>query len=502
MKISCRKKIAVDSKKDAVIIPVYKNIRSLRTITGKKIDDELQNIIQSDYFNFDEKESKSFYIDVNKKLKKIYIIHVPKEKGEARFYMELGAKTASIFKKDKIYSFSLISFEDIYNEKKDLYITKAFLEGFMFNDYTFDKYKSKKSPEHNFEAEVITAMPKLKKYIDDNADNWNAVFDNINIMKDLVNTPANYLKPYDFAEFVKNNLPENIDLTIWDEKEILNNNMNLLHAVGKGSVNKPYFLKLTYNGNKESSNNIALIGKGITFDSGGYSLKPAASMAHMKDDMAGAALMYALTKLIAELNLKINIHTYIPLAENLIGSNSLFVGDVITSASSKTVEILNTDAEGRLIMADALYLATKTDPEIIIDAATLTGACVVALGPYCAGIFSNRKFLSKQISDISYEVAEDVWELPLYADYEQGITSTVADFTNMSTFAREGGAIHAALFLKQFIDNYPWLHIDMAGPAYMEKNHPIFGKEATGFGLRLLFHFLNTHYTEGVNERY
>lgn len=502
MKISCRKKLAVDSKKDAVIIPVYKNIRSLRTITGKKIDDELQNIIQSDYFNFDEKESKSFYIDVNKKLKKIYIIHIPKEIEEARFYMELGAKTAAIFKKDKISSFSLISFEDIYNEKKDLYITKAFLEGFMFNDYSFDKFKSKKSPEHIFEAEVITAMPKMKKYLDENIDTLNSVFANINIMKDLINTPANYLKPYDFAEFVKNNLPENVSLTIWDEKEILNNNMNLLYSVGKGSQNKPYFLKLNYNGNKESKNNIALVGKGITFDSGGYSLKPPASMAHMKDDMAGAALMYSLTKLIAELNLKINVNTYIPLAENLIGSNAFLVGDVITSASSKTVEILNTDAEGRLIMADALHMATKTDPELIIDAATLTGACVVALGPYCAGLFSNRKFLSKQITDISYEVSEDVWELPLYADYEQGILSTVADITNMSTFAREGGAIHAALFLKQFIDNYPWIHIDMAGPAYMEKSHPIFGKEATGFGLRLLYNFLNTHYTEGVNERH
>ena len=143
MKISCRKKIAVDSKKDAILIPVYKNIRSLRLITGKKIDDEIQKIIQSDYFNFEEKESKSFYLDVNKKLKKIYIIHIPKEQEDARFYMELGAKTASIFKKDQISSFSMISFEDIYNEKKDFSSTKAFLEGFMFADYSFENFKSK-----------------------------------------------------------------------------------------------------------------------------------------------------------------------------------------------------------------------------------------------------------------------------------------------------------------------------------------------------------------------
>lgn len=501
MKISCRKKIAVDSKKDAILIPVYKNIRSLRLITGKKIDDELQNIIQSDYFNFDEKESKSFYIDVNKKLKKIYIVHVPKEQEDARFYMELGAKTASIFKKDNICSFSLISFEDIYNEKKDFYITKAFLEGFMFADYTFDKFKTKKSPEHIFEVEVITVMSRMKKYIDDNAESWDAVFQNINIMKDLINTPANKLTPKDFVEFVSKNIPSNIKCTIWDEKEIIKNNLNLLHAVGNGSGNRPYFLQLEYKGNQNSEKNIALVGKGITFDSGGSSLKPANSMTTMKTDMSGAALMYTVTKLIAELNLKVNVNTFIPLAENIIGKDALVPGDVVTSASSKTVEILNTDAEGRLILADALFLASKTDPDIIIDAATLTGACIVALGPFCAGLFSNRKFLSKQLSDISWEVCEDIWELPLFEDYETGISSTVADMQNMSTFGREGGSIHAALFLKQFVDNYPWIHLDIAGPAFLEKNHPVFGKEATGFGLRLLYNFIKTHYTAGVNEK-
>lgn len=502
MKISCRKKIVVDSKKDVILIPVYKNIRSLRLITGKKIDDEIQKIIQSDYFNFEEKESKSFYLDVNKKLKKIYIIHIPKEQEDARFYMELGAKTASIFKNDKISSFSIISFEDIYNEKKDFSSTKAFLEGFMFADYSFENFKSKKTPENTFEAEIITAMPRLKKYIDDNAEQWNTVFTNINIMKDLINTPANHLTPVLFAEFVKSNSHSAMNISIWDENDIKANNLNLLYAVGRGSSNMPRFIHIQYNGAPETSKNIALVGKGITFDSGGSSLKPAASMTTMKTDMSGAALMFAVTKLIAELELKININTYIPLAENIIGRNALVPGDVITSASGKTVEILNTDAEGRLILADALYMAAKTDPEIIIDAATLTGACIVALGPFCAGLFSNRKFLSKQVSDISWEVAEDVWELPLFDGYEQGINSTVADIQNMSTFGREGGALHAALFLKQFVDNYPWIHLDIAGPAYLEKSHPIFGKEATGFGLRLLFQFLKIHYLEDDNGRY
>ena len=301
---------------------------------------------------------------------------------------------------------------------------------------------------------------------------------------------------------VKENSHSSMKVEVWNQKDITANNLNLLNAVGKSSSHEPHFIHIKYIGAPESTKNIALVGKGITFDSGGSSLKPAASMTTMKTDMSGAALMFSLTTLAAELNLKININTYIPLAENIIGREALVPGDVITSASGKTVEILNTDAEGRLILADALYMATKTDPEIIIDAATLTGACTVALGPFCAGLFSNRKFLSKQITDISWESAEDVWELPLFDGYEQGINSTVADIQNMSTFGREGGAIHAALFLKQFVDNYPWIHLDIAGPAYLEKNHPIFGKEATGFGLRLLYQFIETHYLEADNAGY
>lgn len=496
MKISCRKKIATDSKKDAILIPIYKNIRSIRVITGKKIDDEIQKIIQSDYFNFEEKECKSFYMDVNKKLKKVYILHIPKEQEDAQFYMELGAKTAKIFKQDKIASFSLISFEDIYNEKKDFSGTKSFLEGFMFNTYRFEKFKTKKTPETAFEAEVITAMPRLKKYIDDRAEEWNAVFQNINLMKDMINTPANRMTPKIFAETVMENSLSNLKITIWNEKDIAENGLNLLRAVGSGSNNPPRFIHIEYKGNPDSKHNIALVGKGITFDTGGTSLKPAANMHEMKSDMSGAALMFTLIRLAAMTGMKININAYMPLAENIIGANALVPGDVITSASGKTVEIMNTDAEGRLILADALFTATKTDPEIIIDAATLTGACVVALGPFCAGLFSNRKFLSKQISDISWETGEDIWELPIFEGYESGINSTVADIQNMSKFGREGGSIHAAIFLKQFVDNYPWIHLDIAGPAYLDKEHPIFGKEATGFGLRLLYRFISTHYTQ------
>lgn len=500
MKISCRKKIAIHSRKDAILIPVYKNIKPLRAITGKKIDDELHEIIQSDYFNFEEKEIKSFYIELNKKLKKIYLIHAPKEQEGSRVYMELGAKLAKLLKNDKITSFSMVSFEDIYNEKKDFSSTQGFLEGLMFGLYTFDRYKTKKEAAGTLEVEVITSMLKLKRYIDDNAEEWNEIFGSVNLARDLVNTPANDLTPADFAALAVQNAVPEMKVSVMNEKEIIANGLLLIDAVGKGSINKPRFLKISYNGNPAITNNIAIVGKGVTFDSGGTNLKPTGSLETMKEDMAGAAVVYSTIKLVATLKLKVNLHAYIPLVENIIGGAAIRPGDIIISAAGKTVEIMNTDAEGRLILADALYTATKTDPEAIIDVATLTGACVVALGPFCAGLFSNRKFLSKQLSDISNETAEDVWELPIYEGYETGINSKIADIQNMSSFKREGGAIHAAIFLKQFVDNYPWIHLDIAGPAFLEKAHPIFGTEASGFGVRLLYRFIKAHYCESQND--
>ncbi len=494
MKISCRRKIAIHSRKDAIIIPVYKNIKPLRLITGKKLDDELHEIIRTDYFNFEEKEIKSFYMELNKKIKKIYLINAPKEQESAKEYMALGSKMANILKNDKISTFSLISFEDIYNEKRDFSSTQGFIEGLMFGLYKFDKFKTKKESQEVMEIEIITSMLKLKKYIDDKCDELNIIFENVNLARDLVNTPSNHLTPYMFSEMAKNMAPENLNITVWDIDDIKKNGLNLIEAVGRGSVNTPYFLQIEYKGNPERDTNIALVGKGITFDTGGSNLKPTGSMETMKTDMAGAAVVYAVTRLIAIMKLKVNINTFIPLAENSISGLSIKPSDVITSASGKTVEIMNTDAEGRLILADALYMATKKDPEIIIDLATLTGGCIIALGPYCAGLFTNRKFLSKQLSDISYETAEDVWELPLFEDYACGISSSVADMQNMSTFKRDGSAIHAALFLRQFIDNYPWVHFDIAGTAYIEKPHPIFNTGASGFGVRLLYRFIEANY--------
>jgi len=494
MKISCRKKVALNSRKDAILIPVYKNISSMKTLTGKKIDDEIQKILDSDYFNFDDKEIKSFYIVLNGKLKRVFLVNVPKEIGEYRFYAELGAKFAKVARQDKINSFSLISFEDVSAEKKDFNYTKSFIDGLYFGLYQFDGYKSKKDNYKFDEIEVITASTKLKKYVDTTSENWSKVFENVYMARDLGNTPPADLTPAIFADFVKEHEDENFEIEVLDEEGIKEAGLNLVWEVGKGSTNPPRFVKVTYSGNPDTKDHIALVGKGVTFDSGGSNLKPSGSMETMKCDMSGASTVFAVVKAAFDTGMKINIITYIPMVENIIGGIAYKPGDILTSAMGKTIEVLNTDAEGRLILADALYTATKTDPEVIIDVATLTGACVVALGSRCAGLFSNRKFLAKNIYDISSNVFEDIWELPLLEAYEERVKSDIADLRNISKEKGEAGSTIAGLFLREFVDNWPWIHLDVAGPAFLEGEDPIFGKHSTGFGVRLILEFIEKYY--------
>ncbi|MDR2868894.1 MAG: leucyl aminopeptidase [Deferribacteraceae bacterium] len=494
MKISCHKKLALDSRKDAIVIPIYKNIPSLVGIAGREIDDELQKIISAAYFRFDDKELCSFYMELNKKLKKIYLLNLPKEPASGDVYRELGAKLAHTLSADKIGSFSLVALEDIYNEKKDYGYSTSFLEGVLFALYSFDSFKTKPQAQRLEDVEIITTQAKLKAYIDANSAEWLDTFKYVYTARDLVNTPPNVLNPAYFADFVAANCDPKLKVTIWNEEDINKEGLLLVAAVGNGSHNRPRFIKLSYIGEPKEPKNVAIVGKGVTFDSGGSNLKPSASMDTMKADMSGAAAAYAIMNLAAARELPINIHAYIPLVENIIGGNAMRPGDIIKSYSGKTVEVLNTDAEGRLILADALYMATKTSPEIIIDIATLTGAAIIALGDDCAAFFSNRKFLSKQLADISAKVGEAVWELPLFEAYADKIKSKNADLQNRSTLGRSGGTISAALFLREFVENYPWIHLDIAGPAYLERKHPVFGSNATGFGIRLLYQFIKTHY--------
>lgn len=495
MKISCRKKTALNSKKDAILIPVFRNMRPLKPLTGKKIEDEINNVISSDYFSYEEKEFTGFFMEIGGKLKKVYLVTVPKDPASYRYYTELGSRFMKMLKAERITSFSILSFEDIYLEKRDTSYTKSFIDGLFFGQYSFDTFKSKPEKSYVFEeVEVITAFTKLKRFVDESAESWNSAFESIYLAKDLINTPPADMTPEIFAEKALSLADEKLKVSVIDDIEVLKADFPLVYAVGKGSTNLPRFLKLEYNGAPESEKHVALVGKGVTFDSGGSNLKPTGAIEDMKTDMSGGATVLAVTKMAADTGMAINIKTYIPLVENIIGTCAYKPGDILTSKMGKTIEILNTDAEGRLILADALYEATKTDPEVIIDVATLTGACIVALGSHCAGLFSNRKFLAKNISDVSGELGEDIWELPLLEAYEDRIKSDIADLRNIAKQKGEAGSTIAGLFLQEFVDNWPWIHLDIAGPAYLNEPHPVFGNHATGFGVRLIAEFLKSNY--------
>ncbi|MCP4293350.1 MAG: leucyl aminopeptidase [bacterium] len=303
----------------------------------------------------------------------------------------------------------------------------------------------------------------------------------------LVNEPPNIQTPVHLAESAKKMAKEeNLKCKILTVPQMKKLNMGGLLGVGQGSANPPRLISLEYRGGKsKKSPTIALVGKGVTFDTGGISLKPGASMDLMKSDMGGAAAVLGATKIIAQLGLDVNLITIIPTAENMPDGNAIRPADVLTMANGKTVEVLNTDAEGRLILADALWYAGRSKPDYIMDAATLTGACVVALGTHFAGLMSNSSELIDSLKQAGGETFERVWHLPLIDEHKDAMKGTWGDLKNLGP--REGGAMTAAGFLAHFVpEETQWAHIDIAGPSYAERPATLTPVGGTGFGARLM----------------
>ncbi|MDR1084378.1 MAG: leucyl aminopeptidase [Deltaproteobacteria bacterium] len=308
----------------------------------------------------------------------------------------------------------------------------------------------------------------------------------------LADLPANYLYPEAMAERAVQMASRNkIKATVWDEVQLEAEGAGGLVAVGQGSSRPPRMVILEYSGTSRGTKTVVLVGKGITFDSGGLCLKPADGMAQMKTDMSGAAVVMSVLEAAPELKLPHKVIGLIPLAENMPSSKAYRPGDVINTLSGQTVEIVNTDAEGRLILADALTLAQRYQPDFIIDIATLTGACMVALGEKCAGLFSDSEFLRNGLLRAGQIVGENFWPMPLLNDYEEELKSELADFKQAAT--RSGGAVIAALFLKRFIKpNTAWAHLDICGTARKNRKSPSGAEGGSGFGVPTLLKFLCT----------
>ena len=358
-------------------------------------------------------------------------------------------------------------------------------------DYTFDHFKSKKNEFDKVDGlHILPLAGESEKEFEERLQRARLLRTAVQLARDLGNRPANDLTPEAFASAVREMCEEvsGLRVTVLGIKELLKEKMGGILGVSRGSQEEPRMIIIEHRP-KKPKKSIVLVGKGVTFDAGGISLKPAAGMGWMKYDMCGAATVVGVMRAVAELEMPIKVVGLIPAVENLPSGTATKPGDILTMSSGKTVEVDNTDAEGRLILADALHHAERFNPDVILDYATLTGACVVALGHEAAGIMGNDPELIETLKKIGSDVGERVWPLPLYDEYLGYLKSEWADLKNAGE--RWGGVVTAGTFLKQFVpEKVSWAHMDVAGVAYNEKEHNGLPKGATGFGVDLTVAFL------------
>lgn len=364
--------------------------------------------------------------------------------------------------------------------------SRAVVEGSFLGLYDFRKYITREPEYQDVEEVLIVEGDKARlQLIEKGCQKGKVIAEAVGLARDLVNEPSNYMTPTDMAEIAKELAKAyGFDVTVLEREQMEKEGMGALLGVAKGSRQSPKVIVLSYKGDETSSDTLGFIGKGITFDSGGISIKPSEGMAEMKGDMAGGAVVMAALSAIAQLKPKINVTAIVPATENLPGGNAIKPGDILKAANGKTIEVVNTDAEGRLILADALSYAVKKGLSPLIDVATLTGACHIALGDVCSGVFSTSQELADKVIRAGAEAGERLWQMPMYEEYKEQNKSEVADIKNSG--GRYGGAITAAQFLAEFVGDIPWAHIDIAGTFISDKERGYQVKGATGVGVRTL----------------
>ncbi len=397
----------------------------------------------------------------SKKQKRTYLVGIGEIDGNQELY-ELGINIGSKIKEDVEVDFLTSDINII-----------PIIDGILYAQYKFNDYKSEDESDIN----------KITFNQEDTTEN-NIKQSSIFWVRNQINTPALDKSPEEFIQNV-NNLVEStpVNVEVFDEKWLEENNFGGVLGVAKGSDRAPYLVVGKYN--EKAKYQISLIGKGVLFDSGGYSLKSPAGMETMKTDMSGAASAWGVINLVARTNLDVGLTVYTPIVENMVSGSAIRPGDVLKARNGKTIEVLNTDAEGRLIMADALAFAAESNPDLICDIATLTGASYVALGLDVGAIFSNNKDVESKFIEAAKNTYEDFHSLPLYTKYRKQIDSDLADMKN--TGGRFGGAITAALLLQEFVGDNKWMHLDIAGPARSDNR-----KGATGFGVLSLYEYFKS----------
>jgi leucyl aminopeptidase len=399
---------------------------------------------------------------------------------------DLAANSARYLRRLRVESFATITHGAGVAGLEAEACAQAIAEGIILGLYTFQRHKKPEEDQREVQEAVLvefdaTRVEALRRGV----ERGRIVAEAANFARDLANEPANHMTPAALAEQAAAVAREHgLECQILEREQAQEMGMGAFLGVAQGSRQPPKFIVLHYRGAGPDATALGLIGKGITFDSGGISIKPAAGMQEMKGDMSGGAAVIAVMRAIGQLKPRVNVTAIVPATENMPGGNATKPGDVLRAMSGKTIEVINTDAEGRLILADGLSYARQLNLSPIIDVATLTGAISIALGSVAMGCMSNDQALCDRVLQAGRAAGEKVWQLPLYDDYKEQIKSEVADIKN--TGGREAGAITAAFFLKEFVQDTPWVHLDMAGVDFYEKEKGVLVKGASGIPVRTL----------------
>jgi len=482
-------------REDAVVLPLLEGRKltesgkELQKVTGDTITDFLRKFdLLGDFA-----ASRTLYDVVGMHGHRAIFLGVGSEKDLSLHKLRvLGAKIAVKLEKSGARGAALYLTELEVKGANLADKVQAVAEGIWLGLYKFDKYQSK-TKDNKRALRSLNIMVTSRRDLDAAEaalKNAKAVASGTIFARDLGNEPGNVCTPEWLGDQAAALSHKNLKVTVMDKAAIEKAGFTALLAVNQGSVKEPRFIVLEYNGGKKGDAPVALVGKGLTFDAGGISIKPAAAMDEMKFDMCGSAAVLGIFKSITEMDLPMNVLGVIPSTENLLGAAAYKPGDIVTSYKGITIEVLNTDAEGRIILCDALAYAVEQKPSEIIDFATLTGACVIALGGQATGLLGTGEKVKKGLKESGMHSHDRVWELPLFDEYQKQIDSKIADIKN--TGGREAGTITAACFLSRFVENVPWAHLDIAGTAWNMKGtdiSPVGG--ATGAGVRLVVDYLS-----------
>lgn len=458
----------LDSVKD-----VSCEVLVINKFEGERTSQELANTYAVEKDGFEGKFGQTYLLHTLGKISadKILIVGFGKKEDFDANKMRLAVSKA-VKKLQQIYAKKACFDFDVNCD-----YGKSAAIGAMIADYAFDKYKTEKAARV---SEITFA-----KFSEKDVKEGIVFGEAMKFARDLANEPAEFATPSKLAEIASN--MDGITAKIYDKEEIERMGMGAYLAVGKGSAQPPKFIHMKYSG-KNPKKKIAIIGKGICFDSGGLDIKPASSMLTMRDDMSGAACVLAVMRALSSLEPDVEVHGIIAACENMPSGTSYKPGDILRAKNGKTIEVDNTDAEGRLTLADALCYACELGVDEVIDIATLTGACVVALGTGVSGIMGNDEDLISTLIRTACDSGEKFWELPLFPEYRDSLKSDIADMKN--TGSRQGGASIAGVFLKEFVNGPKWAHIDIAGTAFLEKPQKEFISGSTGAGVRTLLNYI------------